>query len=69
MTIQTDRVQQLIHGYTRQLKVREQLQKKSALGTLTEDTVTLSVEAKKLNIREIMASKVYRKITEQEPNG
>jgi len=46
MTIQTDRVQQLIHGYTRQLKVREQLQKKSALGTLTEDTVTLSVEAK-----------------------
>ena len=69
MTIQTDRVQQLIHGYTRQLKVREQLQKKSALGTLTEDTVTLSVEAKKLNIRGIMASKVYRKITEQEPNG
>jgi len=69
MTIQTDRVQQLIHGYTRQLKVREQLQKRSTLGTLTEDTVTLSVEAKKLNIREIMASKVYRKITEQEPNG
>jgi len=68
MTIQTDRVQQLIHGYTRQLKVREQLQKKSNLETLTEDKVTLSVEAKKLNIREMMASKVYRKITEQEPN-
>ena len=68
MTIQTDRVQQLIHGYTRQLKVKEQLQKKSNLETLTEDKVTLSVEAKKLNIREMMASKVYRKITEQEPN-
>jgi hypothetical protein len=66
MAIQTKRVQQLIHGYTRQLKVIEKLQKKSNITTLNEDKITLSFEAKKFNIRDMMASKVYRKITEKE---
>ena len=64
MTIQTERIQRFLHDYTRQLKVKEQIQKRAVLETFHEDKVTLSVEAKRLNIRDIMASKVYRKITE-----
>ncbi len=64
MTIQTERIQRFLHNYARQLKVKEQIQKRDTRETLHEDKVTLSMEAKRLNIRDIMASKVYRKITE-----
>ncbi len=64
MTIQTERIQQFLHGYTKQLRVKEQLQRNPTHGTTNEDKVTLSMEAKRLNVREMLASKVYRKITE-----
>ncbi len=69
MTIQTGRIQRFLHDYTRQLRVKEQIQKRAAFETFHEDKVTLSMEAKRLNVRDMMASKVYRKITEQDPHN
>ncbi len=65
MTIQTERIQQFLHGYTKQLKIKDDLQKQEKYGTVNEDKVTLSIEAKRMNVRDKMASKVYQKITEQ----
>ncbi len=64
MTIQTGRIQNFLQSYTKQLKVREQLQKQRAKKTINEDKVSLSMEAKRLNVRDMLTSKVYRKITE-----
>lgn|GEM_PF-3327387 len=67
MAIQTGRIQRFLYGYIKQLKVEGQIQKRSTLEVSFEDKVALSIKAKRINVRETMASNIYRKITAAVP--